>query len=68
MTSSKRLGGFVPRCEGNGAWGYKLTGKPLGVTGDIAEYEAARFLRLNLALMPIGPNLLPDLASPLMAG
>jgi len=28
---------------------YKLTGKPLGVTGEIAEYEAARLLDLDLA-------------------
>ncbi|HJW24583.1 MAG TPA: hypothetical protein VJ576_06765 [Rhodocyclaceae bacterium] len=26
-----------------------LTGKPLGVTGEVAEYEAARLLGLNLA-------------------
>jgi hypothetical protein len=25
-----------------------LTGKPLGITGEVAEYEAARLLRLNL--------------------
>ena len=28
---------------------YELTGKPLGVTGEIAEYEAARLLGLELA-------------------
>jgi hypothetical protein len=27
---------------------YKLTGKPLGVTGEIAEYEAARILKVKL--------------------
>jgi hypothetical protein len=27
---------------------YKLTGKPLGVTGEVAEYEAARLLNLQL--------------------
>ncbi len=27
---------------------YKLTGKPLGVTGEVAEYEAARLLGLRL--------------------
>ncbi len=26
----------------------KLTGKPLGVTGEVAEYEAARILNLQL--------------------
>lgn len=28
---------------------YHLTGRPLGVTGEIGEYEAARFLNLELA-------------------
>ena len=28
---------------------YKLTGRPLGITGEVAEYEAARILGLNLA-------------------
>jgi len=28
---------------------YVLTGKPLGVTGEVAEYEAARIMRLQLA-------------------
>ncbi|MCY1305296.1 hypothetical protein D9M70_550920 [compost metagenome] len=27
---------------------YKLTGKPLGITGEVAEYEAASILNLNL--------------------
>jgi len=28
---------------------YKLTGKPLGITGELGEYEAARLLGLRLA-------------------
>ena len=28
---------------------YELTGRPLGITGEVAEYEAARILGLNLA-------------------
>ncbi|HMB75487.1 MAG TPA: hypothetical protein VKN76_03750 [Kiloniellaceae bacterium] len=28
---------------------YRLTGKPLGITGEIGEYEAARLLGLDLA-------------------
>ena len=28
---------------------YQLTGKPLGVTGEVAEFEAADKLRLKLA-------------------
>lgn len=27
----------------------KLTGRPLGITGEVAEYEAARLLNLNLS-------------------
>lgn len=27
---------------------HSLTGKPLGITGEVAEYEAARYLELNL--------------------
>src|SRR5687767_10675104 len=27
---------------------YQLTGKPLGITGEVAEYEAARILDLKL--------------------
>ena len=26
---------------------YKLTGKPRGITGEVAEYEAARLLGIN---------------------
>src|SRR5690606_2308109 len=29
---------------------YRLTGKPLGITGEVGEYEAARLLGLKLAL------------------
>jgi len=29
---------------------YRLTGKPLGITGEIAEYEAARILGVELTL------------------
>ena len=29
---------------------YELTGKPLGVTGEVAEYEAANHLRLRLEM------------------
>ncbi len=28
---------------------YRLTGKPLGITGEVGEYEAARLLGLALA-------------------
>ena len=27
---------------------YKLTGKPLGITGEVAEYEAGRLLGVSL--------------------
>ena len=29
---------------------YRLTGKPLGITGEVGEYEAARLLKLKLAI------------------
>lgn len=29
---------------------YRLTGKPLGITGEVGEYEAARLLGLELAI------------------
>ena len=29
---------------------YALTGKPLGITGEVAEYEAARILKLELGV------------------
>ena len=29
---------------------YELTGKPLGITGEVGEYEAARLLKLKLAI------------------
>ncbi|CAA7615734.1 hypothetical protein [Magnetospirillum sp. UT-4] len=29
---------------------YRLTGKPLGITGEVGEYEAARLLGLDLAV------------------
>ena len=29
---------------------YHLTGKPLGITGEVAEYEAARILGIELTL------------------
>jgi len=43
-----RLGEII--CETKKlAWEYKtLTGKPLGITGEVAEYEAARLLNLKL--------------------
>ncbi|KII27571.1 hypothetical protein NL64_26885 [Pseudomonas fluorescens] len=31
---------------------YHITGKPMGVTGEIAQYEAARILNLELELAP----------------
>ena len=40
---------------------YHLTGKPLGVTGEVAEYEAARILNLELELARETPNKSPSM-------
>ncbi|WP_193041193.1 MULTISPECIES: hypothetical protein [unclassified Pseudomonas] len=40
---------------------YRLTGKPLGVTGEVAEYEAARILNLELELARETPNKSPSM-------
>ncbi|WP_198419451.1 hypothetical protein [Geomonas terrae] len=43
-----RLGEIIQEAK-KLAWEYKmLTGKPLGITGEVAEYEAARQLNLQL--------------------
>lgn len=43
-----RLGKIIQEAK-KLAWEYKtLTGKPLGITGEVAEYEAARLLNMQL--------------------
>lgn len=40
---------ILARAKQVGAEYYQLTGKPLGITGEVGEYEAARLLGLSLA-------------------
>ncbi|MDA1348704.1 MAG: hypothetical protein O3A47_07545 [Chloroflexi bacterium] len=44
-----RLNAFLEEVRRLAVEYYKITGKPLGVTGEIAEYEASRLLNLTLA-------------------
>lgn len=48
-TSPKRLFDLLAEVKQLAREYYETTGKPLGVTGEIAEYEAARLLDLDLA-------------------
>jgi len=43
-----RIGSILDRVRALAAEYYRETGKPLGVTGEIAEFEAARILGLEL--------------------
>lgn len=48
LVDISRLGEIISQAK-KLAWEYKtLTGKPLGITGEVAEYEAARLLNLQL--------------------
>jgi hypothetical protein len=49
MTSSKRIFELLPEVKLLAREYYELTEKPLGVTGEIAEYEAARILKVKLS-------------------
>jgi hypothetical protein len=49
MTSSKRVFELLREVKLLAREFYELTGKPLGVTGEIAEYEAARILKVKLS-------------------
>lgn len=42
-------GEILARAKKAGAEYYRLTGKPLDITGEVGEYEAARLLGLTLA-------------------
>lgn len=42
------LAGLLERARKIGTAYYQLTGKPLGITGEIGEYEAARLMGLTL--------------------
>jgi hypothetical protein len=49
MASSKRLVVLLGEVKQLAREYYELTEKPIGVTGEIAEYEAARILKLELS-------------------
>ena len=48
-TSSDELANVIERAREAARDFYRLTGKPLGMTGEIGEYETARLLNLKLA-------------------
>lgn len=47
--ASERVKGLLGEVKALAQEYYRLTGRPLGVTGEIAEYEAAELLGLELA-------------------
>lgn len=49
MASSRRVFELLREVKLLAREYYELTGKPLGVTGEIAEYEAARILNVKLS-------------------
>jgi hypothetical protein len=49
MTDTARVREILARVKPLAAEFYQLTGKPLGVTGEVAEYVAAEILNLELA-------------------
>src|SRR2546425_1030431 len=50
MANERKLKRLLRHAKQLAADYYRLTGKPLGVTGEVAEYEAAN--KLDLTLMP----------------
>ena len=46
----REIGDVLKRARQAAVDYYRLTGKPLGITGEIGEYEAARLLGLKLAV------------------
>lgn len=48
-TSSEELANVIERAREAARDFYRLTGKPLGITGEIGEHETARLLKLTLA-------------------
>jgi hypothetical protein len=49
MASSKRIVALLGDVKELAREYYEMTGKPLGVTGEIAEYEVARLLKVKLS-------------------
>lgn len=48
MPSLQEIGALLEQARAIAVKYYELTGKPLGITGEIGEYEAARLLALEL--------------------
>jgi hypothetical protein len=48
MPSLQEIGALLEQVRAIAVKYYALTGKPLGITGEIGEYEAARLLALEL--------------------
>lgn len=48
MNNNKRIMELLGAAKKIAREYYDLTGKPLGITGEVAEYEAARILKLKL--------------------
>jgi hypothetical protein len=48
MTDNARVMDILGKAKRLAKEYYSLTGKPLGITGEVAEYEAARILHLEL--------------------
>lgn len=46
----ERIAGLLEQARRIAIDYYRLTGKPLGITGEVGEYEAARLLGLDLAV------------------
>ena len=44
----EKVGNLIDQAKGIAKEYRKLTGRPLGITGEVAEYEAARLLKLSL--------------------
>lgn len=50
MSVIDQVGELIARARAVAIEYYRLTGKPLGITGEVGEYEAARLLGLSLAV------------------
>lgn len=48
MTDSGEVMGLLAEAKKIARQYYRLTGKPLGITGEVAEYEASRLLNVKL--------------------
>ena len=49
MASIRKIGKSLEKAKQAAIEYYQLTGKPLGITGEVGEYLAAKHLRLKLA-------------------